>query len=997
MQSRFESLRRHARKIRSRFAIPGNFASSNLIAAAALVFPVGSCLGLLLVLRPQVEDSQRMVEQNAATLGTIYRISSLLTEAESAQRGFLLTGGRAYREPFARVEETALENVGRLVEMNESSPDRMVSLPLLSEIVKAKFRELHETFDLADQGRMDEAIKVVRSDRGLTLMRAASAILSETRDRQSSLLETRRAAANTALHHALVLTSFSALFAVLASAGSLWLAARESRRRLASESAMRASEARYRTLADNATDMIILKDARGPGLYISPACRRMLGYDPDEMAAMTTRELAYPDDAEAVLRAYNDLSGEHPQSCNVYRLRTKGGGFVWVETVLRWVEATDEEPARILGVVRDITGRKQAEEETSRAKSLLGDAIDAMQDLVALYDQEDRLVLTNDALRCHAAAAAVADVFAPGCTYERIVRGYLRAAGAMRDEALFDAYLVDQLERHRRADGAPGESRGSGGSWFITRHFRAGDGILTVSTDITAAKRAAEEIDAARLAAEAANRAKSDFLASMSHEIRTPMNGVIGFADILLDSNLSHGQREDVERIRDAGKSLLAIINDILDISKIEAGKLELETTAISPLSIIDAATSILKTQIMAKGLALRIHQDADVPAWILGDPTRVRQILLNLLSNALKFTASGFIELECRRDGGPERPVLRFQVKDTGIGIPADRQHLLFKDFSQVDRSTTRRYGGTGLGLSICKRLAEAMGGEIGVVSEVGRGTAIWFTMLLVETDAPVHQPADTDMPTGAAPARILVAEDLPMNQLIVKAMLRAAGHEVTVVDNGAEALAAIQSADFDLVLMDMEMPEMDGPAATRAIRDLDGPARNVPIIALTANAMLEDAATCKAAGMNDFLSKPIDRSDLAAIIAKWLLAKVPDGGRSDAPPRGASVLDDTVLQQLERIVGKDVAEELQQMFRLRIAQMIPVFTDCTDPVALAGEAHQLISLAGNIGCTELMDVARALSDALKEDAPSVPALTATIVDAVDRALSALDQRLAA
>ena len=229
-----------------------------------------------------------------------------------------------------------------------------------------------------------------------------------------------------------------------------------------------------------------------------------------------------------------------------------------------------------------------------------------------------------------------------------------------------------------------------------------------------------EDLIAAQAEADRANHAKSAFLASMSHEIRTPLTGVIGFADLLLDSALSDGQREDVIRLRDAGKSLLALINDILDISKIEAGKLELERIPMNPAEIIEGAVAIVKSQAASKGLDLPVECAVDTPAWVEGDPTRLRQILLNLLSNALKFTDAGQITVRCHPANDADGAWLRFEVADTGIGIPADRLHLLFRDFSQVDRSTTRKYGGTGLGLSICKRLVEAMGGEIGVVSEL-------------------------------------------------------------------------------------------------------------------------------------------------------------------------------------------------------------------------------------------------------------------------------------
>ena len=420
--------------------------------------------------------------------------------------------------------------------------------------------------------------------------------------------------------------------------------------------------------------------------------------------------------------------------------------------------------------------------------------------------------------------------------------------------------------------------RGGPSRWLLVTKFPVRDqggaivGLGTVNMDISERHNAEQALQGAKDAAEEANRAKSDFLASMSHEIRTPMNGIIGFADLLLSSELAGEQRYRATLIKDSAKSLLAILNDILDLSKIEAGKLELETIPVNLAGVVDGAVSIVRGEALAKDLDLRADLAPDLPAWIVGDPARLRQILLNLLGNAVKFTASGGITVSA----SPERvgvPRLRVIVRDTGNGIPADRQHLLFQNFSQVDRSITRRFGGTGLGLAICKRLVEAMGGTIGVDSEPGEGSTFWFTIALTETEAPVPA-VDHSNATPTTSARILVADDLLMNQLVVEGLLTVAGHQVTVVGDGAAAVEAVQAEAFDLVLMDMEMPVMDGLSATRAIRGLDLFVRDIPIIALTANAMPEEVARCRAAGMNDHLTKPVDRDALMAAVAKWSAA---------------------------------------------------------------------------------------------------------------------------
>jgi CheY-like chemotaxis protein len=380
---------------------------------------------------------------------------------------------------------------------------------------------------------------------------------------------------------------------------------------------------------------------------------------------------------------------------------------------------------------------------------------------------------------------------------------------------------------------------------------------------------------------------------------------------------------------------------------------------------------------------------------WIEGDPTRVRQILLNLMSNALKFTDRGHVLVRSSLQRGDGGDLLRFEVQDTGIGIPADRQRLLFQDFSQVDRSTTRRFGGTGLGLAICKRLAEAMGGEIGVVSEPGAGSTFWFTVPCFKAGSPENL-KPVWLEAGSLPAKILVAEDLPMNQLVIEGYLRGAGHDVVFAANGVEAVAVIGSEQFDLVLMDMEMPEMDGIAATRAIRESHGPMRDVPIVALTANALLEDAALCRAAGMNDFLSKPIDRSALYAMIARWAL---PEDGQDDeagvsrARPR---ILDPGVVDELENLLGKQKTAEFVEMSRTALVAMTPTFVAWDDTDAVARDAHKLISIAGNIGCMELVQLSRELSAAIRETR-QMGAMRTTLVAALERAMAALQLRFPA
>ncbi len=379
--------------------------------------------------------------------------------------------------------------------------------------------------------------------------------------------------------------------------------------------------------------------------------------------------------------------------------------------------------------------------------------------------------------------------------------------------------------------------------------------------------------------AEAANQAKSTFLANMSHEIRTPMNAIIGLTHLLRRDRPAPGQAERLDKIQFAATHLLSIINDVLDISKIEAGKLELEDTSFHMGAILDHVRSLVAEQAQAKGLVIEVD-GGQVPIWLRGDPTRLRQALLNYSSNAVKFTERGVITLRAvlLADHGKELRV-RFEVQDSGIGIAAGKLPSLFQAFEQADTSTTRQYGGTGLGLAITRRLALLMGGEAGAESEPGRGSTFWFTARLRRAEDPmppnarerVGDDGEAELRRLHSGARLLLAEDDAINQEVALALLESAGLVVDVANNGFEAVEMASATDYDLILMDMQMPLVDGPTATRAIRQEPGRA-HTPILAMTANAYSEDRLICQDAGMNDFVTKPVNPNAFYKVLCKWL-----------------------------------------------------------------------------------------------------------------------------
>jgi PAS domain S-box-containing protein len=646
----------------------------------------------------------------------------------------------------------------------------------------------------------------------------------------------------------------------------------------------------------------------GRWLEVNPRLCTLTGYSACELQAMDFQSITHAEDLSYDLACRAKLlAGEIADCALEKRYIRKDGSITWAEITVTLIRDEAGAPLHFVATIHGIDQRKALEQQAGGFRRKLEGFFRQAASGMAIVDVSGYVQECNERF-CQIlgySEAQLREYSFHSLSHPDDLEASRHMLRQLRD-GLIDDYILE--ERFFRKDGTV--------AWCLLSASRV-EGETTADTficlvikDITPRKQLEAELQGAkhelerkveertrelRLAtqqaeealrvAEAAGKARTEFLSTMSHEIRTPLNAVIGFNGLLLDSTLDDEQRQHAGLAREAGEHLLALLNDFLDFAKIEAGHLELEPVDFDPRQEITQVLDLVAEKAHRKGLDVRLHIEA--PARLNGDAGRFRQVLLNLLSNAIKFTDSGTVQLRCEPMIRMDDMVwLHVEVSDSGIGIDPAVHHRIFQPFTQGDGSPTRRHGGTGLGLALCKRLAEAMGGTIGYRSAVGSGSAFWVSIPFSLREAGGrHMPPDSAAPAGAKiRGRILVVEDNPTSQKLTVVLLQRLGCHADVAVNGREAVRAMSRQAYDLVFMDCDMPVMDGFDATRAIRALPGSAGrvgnpHVPIVALTAGAVAGDRERCFAAGMDDFLGKPVRPQDLEQKVRQWLRHTVDQG----------------------------------------------------------------------------------------------------------------------
>jgi PAS domain S-box-containing protein len=736
--------------------------------------------------------------------------------------------------------------------------------------------------------------------------------------------------------------------------------------------------ARLSAIFESGSQLIWNVDRRGNlvsfnGNYAAFYQRRN-GAMPTQGLNVLENDIALTDEATRELFRSSYLAAARGESQQFeVQLRVPRASSIWLSVSLAPIYLTDGSFDEITAQAQDITASKNSQLVLAAQEEKFRSIFESFQDVYYRTDREGRFTILSPSLRevlgyspLEALSYRIEDFYWQPEHHQEL-RQKLRRQGELRNHET-------QLRHH---DGYPVS--------VLINARRTRFGTEGIARDITEIRRIQDDLRLAKEQAEAASEAKTQFLANMSHELRTPMNGIIGMIDLLSQTTLSGEQADYVDTLGTSSEALMTILNDILDLSKIQAGKMRLNEAPLALEPLLERLRALFLYRANQKNLRFTCHLAPGTPATVITDETRLLQILANLIANAIKFTAQGTVSVvvsAARAEG--DFHTLRFAVQDSGIGISATDAARLFTSFTQLDTTPSKAYGGTGLGLAISKELAELLGGNIGVVSDAGEGSIFWFTIRCrvpaaaapALPAAPTVTAAPVDVLPGPA-TRVLLVDDNTINQKVAARLLAKLNCQVDIASDGYEAItrATAPGADYQIILMDIQMPGLDGIAATRAIKAQLGSA-SPPIVAMTAYSMPDDAARFVEAGLDDYLAKPVKHQQLAQMLGRWVVVTTPESPTPEAPAAVPAIVDPEVLKQLLQLGGEEFTAELYGEFieeTTDLLAQINAHWQATDIDKLHPLLHQLKGTAGTLGLTKLATQALALEKAIKQQQTQV------------------------
>ncbi|WP_276480817.1 PAS domain S-box protein [Paraflavitalea pollutisoli] len=940
---------------------------SILFVIVIVIGGVAFFLGVASKDRRRAQQAQQLLTHNNSVINALDTVQILITSKESAVRGYTITGDYIFISHLPRYNKIIAASIDSVRSLVASNIDQIQRLHTITRLINEKDAFQQEIVQ-ARKVSIDSAMHLTASLRGKKLMDQISSSLATMKAAQELLLEDSIIRFRESSRQALR-TSIIGAIAVLVFIGILlYRLSRDIQLRRKAEEELMQSEAKYREFVENADVITYTADIQGNFTFISKQVETLTGYLPEELLGKHFSVLIPPDHIPKVAAAYYEqFQARIRETTLTFPIIYKNNGIRWVEQNAILLER-DGRAVGFQCVVKDVTEQElvrqkleKIEAEQKEYQYRIQAILDNAPLMIYVKDLEGRYLVANRQCR---------EVF--GLADEDIIGKTVYQVQSNRQSAeRYDTADKEVLQNRKSVELEDVLQLADGEHHMLTIKFPLYDkdnnliGLSGFMKDITESVKARQEMIAARQKAESAETLQEQFLANMSHEIRTPMNGILGMTNLLMQTPLREQQREYVHIIKQSSDNLLVLINDILDLSKIKAGKISIEKIPFDLKEVLQTINATFRMKAAEKQLTFSTLLHPGVPIYLLGDPHRLSQILNNLLSNAIKFTEQGYVSLEINvRERQDKAAIINFQVSDSGIGIDSKQLDLIFESFSQASSDTTRRFGGTGLGLAITKRLAELQKGSIDVASKPGAGTT--FTILLPFAISTKEEVARGN--TQAIPQRseldnysghhVLIVEDNDVNQRVLKYNLEQYHIDTTVVENGRDAVRWLEKNKTDLVMMDLHMPVMDGFQATDYIRRQLK--LNVPIVVLTASVLRNERSRCLQIGANDYVAKPFAPEELRRCLDRFLLRKDANAPQTfmKSPVADNPVFDISMLMQLN---NDKAIREIHTVFE----NTVPAGLDELKQLAIKEDwkgvvelAHKLKSSLGIIQVKDLHEI---------------------------------------